>query len=313
MAGAEEEGEEGAAGGGGGGAAAGAGTPPQHQQQGGQGGQEEITSSTAYLLVYRQRGAELPGVALDPGQLSWLEEAGARLAAARQEAAAGYAAAKEELLDGRAARQEEVRGVVEAAGTLGEGDAGCFVAAEWLAKWADADVVARGGSVGGGAAEGGPPAHAEGGVDGSIGRGGGGGGGGSSSGVDAIDNSLLLCPHGRLDPGAAASAARRVSTPAWEQLAATYRGGPRLGPADACHECLAAQLAAVAAAEDSQGLRDQFLAVAAALVEEGGAEAVQAEGLVPAYWVSKPWLRWVGLLLLLLGRGGRGGRVGGFG
>lgn len=32
---------------------------------------------------------------------------------------------------------------------------------------------------------------------------------------------------------------RRISTPAWEQLRATYKGGPQLQPTDACPTCLA--------------------------------------------------------------------------
>ena len=34
---------------------------------------------------------------------------------------------------------------------------------------------------------------------------------------------------------------RRISTPAWEQLRSSYKGGPELQPGDACPTCLAAK------------------------------------------------------------------------
>lgn len=46
--------------------------------------------------------------------------------------------------------------------------------------------------------------------------------------------------------------ARRISTPAWQQLCASYRGGPELGPEDACPACLAALLDGIVAKEDTQ-------------------------------------------------------------
>ena len=48
----------------------------------------------------------------------------------------------------------------------------------------------------------------------------------------------------------------------------------------------------MAAAEDSQELRERFLAVAAAIegVEGAGAEGKDPGVAPPAYFVSKPWL-----------------------
>lgn len=58
-----------------------------------------------------------------------------------------------------------------------------------------------------------------------------------------------LPPPSRHPPSAAA---RRISTPAWQALLESCRGGPELSPADACPVCLAAQLDAIAAQEDTQ-------------------------------------------------------------
>lgn len=48
------------------------------------------------------------------------------------------------------------------------------------------------------------------------------------------------------------AAARRISTQAWQALQESCRGGPELSPGDACPICLAAQLDAISAHEDTQ-------------------------------------------------------------
>ena len=208
---------------------------------GGQQGGEEIVSSNAYLLVYRRRGEELPLVPLDEPQQAALAAAQAALADEQERAAATWADAKEKLVQRQAARQAEVRALVDAAGQLdagacrcrgginnrvaslaggcgvgvwdgwppappeqqpcslagrpvrgpgpdrcppapcpnsvpppprarAPGDAGRFVARDWLQAWAD------------------------GGVEG--------------EGPGPVDNSPLLCPHGKLDPAKLPGAGR---------------------------------------------------------------------------------------------------------
>ena len=103
------------------------------------------------------------------------------------------------MLGGQEAGQEVAHAQPAGAGPSGArgssclpaGDLGRFVATEWLSAWADGDPATP------------PP---------------------------PIDNSPLLCPHGRLDP-AKMAAAKRISTPSWEQLQSTYKGGPQVrGP-----------------------------------------------------------------------------------
>ncbi|KAI3431674.1 hypothetical protein D9Q98_004721 [Chlorella vulgaris] len=223
--------------------------PGQQQQQQLQ-QEEEIVSSNAYLLVYRRKGANLPMVPLDSEQEAALAAARAGFAEEQQRSAAAYADAKQQLLQRQQERQEEVRRIVETAAALEEGDSGRFVASEWLTKWADAGVEA------------GTP--------------------------EPIDNSPLLCPHGggKLDPNKAATDARRISTPAWQQLCASYRGGPELGPEDACPACLAALLDGIVAKEDTQGLKEHFLTVAALVLAGEGPE----QGLAQDFFVSSTWL-----------------------
>ncbi|GAB4823725.1 hypothetical protein N2152v2_010771 [Parachlorella kessleri] len=207
----------------------------------------EIVSQNAYLLVYRQRGAELPLVPLDAASQQWLAEARGRLEEEYQRRCSEYAAAKEGVVQRTQQRQEEVRSVVEAAVVLQEDDPGRYVASAWLHSWAEAD---------------------------------------GSSTIDPIDNSALLCTHGKLDPNKTQDM-RHISTPAWEQLRSSYKGGPELQPRDACPTCLAAKLDAVVASEDNQERRDHFLALAAQL-EEAAANGEEADDA--SYFVSRPWL-----------------------
>ncbi|PSC68725.1 ubiquitin carboxyl-terminal hydrolase 26 [Micractinium conductrix] len=222
--------------------------PPQQAQPQQAEQQQEIVSSNAYLLVYRRRGAELPQVPLDADQAAGPAAAARRMAEEAQAAADAYAASKAQLLERQAARQGEVRGVVETAAQLEDGDPGRFVTAEWLEQWANSGVEAD---------PGGP-----------------------------IDNSPLLCPHSKLDP-AKIGAARRISTLAWEQLQESCRGGPPLGPADACPACLAEQLDLIAAKEDTEEQYQQFLAIAREL--EGG--QMPPESCSQDFFISQQWLK----------------------
>ncbi|KAL4440027.1 hypothetical protein ABPG75_003028 [Micractinium tetrahymenae] len=209
---------------------------------------DEIVSSNAYLLVYRQRGAELPMVPLAADQEAALASAAQQYAELQGAAAEAYATSKAQLLERQAARQAEVRAVVEAAVKLEEGDTGRFVSSEWLEKWAGSGVEA------------GP--------------------------TDPIDNAPLLCPHGKLDPGQI-KAARRVSTAAWEQLRELCRGGPELGPGDACPTCLVALLDTICAKEDTEEQYGRYQAVARLLDEGEGLE----HGLAQDFLISHSWLK----------------------
>ena len=94
-------------------------------------------------------------------------------------------------------RRELVRSIAAHLPVAGAGEECRLVASDWLTTWANA-----------------PPTEA----------------------VPAIDNSELVCQHGRLDP-AAWSSAKRVSLVGWTELHARHGGGPEVGPNDLCEEC----------------------------------------------------------------------------
>jgi ubiquitin carboxyl-terminal hydrolase 48 len=56
--------------------------------------------------------------------------------------------------------------------------------------------------------------------------------------VPEIDNSVLLCPHGKLAPSAL-PLMKRVSVDSWNALIQRYKGGPCLGVGSECNECIA--------------------------------------------------------------------------
>jgi ubiquitin carboxyl-terminal hydrolase 48 len=204
-------------------------------------------SSNAYLLVYRRRGEALPLVPLDTEQEAALAAARESLESEQQQAVTTYAEAKQRLVERQATRQTEVRTVMEAAACLENGDLGCFVPLAWLDGWANGGVEAA---------------------------------------PDPVDNSQLLCPHSKLDP-AKVPTARRISTQAWQALQESCRGGPELSPADACAICLAAQLDAISAHEDTQAQLDRYAAMADALAKGDG----PAQGLSEDFYISATWLQ----------------------
>ena len=64
--------------------------------------------------------------------------------------------------------------------------------------------------------------------------------------------SPAACPSAHLPALSLPAVARRISTPAWEQLRSSCRGGPELAPSDACPTCLAAHLDGVAAGHETE-------------------------------------------------------------
>ncbi len=102
--------------------------------------------------------------------------------------------------------QQEVRQILETAATVDPGDDGRFISTAWLQEWAGDSEAAPG----------------------------------------PIDNSVLLCMHGGLDP-AKVTFMKRISSLAWEQLQ-VGGGGLQPGPSVAvmaaafaagsgCHWC----------------------------------------------------------------------------
>lgn len=75
----------------------------------------EITSSNAYLLLYRQRNAPLPKINLDDETIQWLSEAKQRLEQEHNDKCEEYQERKTMMMQQREERQEKVRTAVELA------------------------------------------------------------------------------------------------------------------------------------------------------------------------------------------------------
>lgn len=99
---------------------------------------DSILSCTAYQLLYRRRGAQLPDVALGAAAEAWVAAGKAAGAGQGAEAAGAYAKTKAELLDRRRRRQESVREFVEAAAAVEDGEQGALLPAAWLQRLCDA-------------------------------------------------------------------------------------------------------------------------------------------------------------------------------
>ena len=80
---------------------------------------------------------------------------------------------------------------------------------------------------------------------------------------------------------------KRISYIAWEELKQRGGGGPELGPADTCTECLLDLLDAVASADEQGQATQAAIIMAQALDEQDVGAVAAAEG----YYVSKSWLQ----------------------
>ena len=186
---------------------------------------ERIISNNAYLLLYRRRDVSLTGVQLCDTVEEWIRTSRQEFRNEFELQSRNYLKSKEEVEVQTLRRREEVRSAVEASMSKPDGDPGCFIALDWLHKWADGDGTVS---------------------------------------VPPIDNAPLLCPHGRLDPSKI-SLSRRLPTHVFAQLVDRHRGGPELGPSDTCSRCLQQRLAEVIAREDSEEARERYVKLAAAL------------------------------------------------
>jgi len=304
----------------------------------------EITSSNAYLLLYRQRNAPLPTINLDDEVIQWLSEAKQRLEQEHNDKCEEYQGRKNLMMQQREERQEKVRTAVELAAvpfcspilattntTTGDGgesnndlinngvggggsgkkcsrassigksrgrqqqeqhqqqqqqeqkpsisndtkigvlqdndgDGGRFISSEWLQKWVDDDVFglpppplattttttdddddAKKSSKK-------EPNKAAATAPTAV-----------TSQINPIDNGILLCPHQKLDPSKVASLSKRISKAGWQHINNLERGGPELSLDDTCPHCLSAILDTIAATEDSQEKRDNFVGLGAQL------------------------------------------------
>lgn len=229
----------------------------------------KITSSNAYLLVYKQRGVDLPHVDLDEEVVGMLSSARETYLREHEINVIKYQESKQALVKQREEQQGLVRSIFEMMPPDAD-DVGRCIPTEWLMRWADADSI-------------------------------------NCVEVAPIDTSTLLCEHHKLSPLKFSTSGKRVSSRAWEQLNALYKGGPELTPLDACTSCLIQRLEGMAQAEDSQGQRDKYLAMAARLekavlargaggMEEDGRDVHGASEMhgEPEYYVSRVWLNsWV--------------------
>jgi len=245
-----------------------------------------VTSSNAYLLVYKRRGAgagssdEATGrtattvatKSMPPAVTAWLEMQKAMLDADFQKKVDGHRQIAEDRSREVDQRRKLVRDILGASRTLGDGggdgdnsitnanvypDAGRFVMSSWLETWVNAE-----------------PKDA----------------------VPPVDNRALLCPHNALDPSKV-QAAKRLSTGAWEQIVEMYGGAPALGLNDTCRECLLEQVDSILLQEDVEVNRDLYLAMCddldldSARGSQGGVAAGATTGKTQSYFVGKQWLK----------------------
>ncbi|KAG1677224.1 hypothetical protein FOA52_013422 [Chlamydomonas sp. UWO 241] len=178
-----------------------------------------VTSSNAYMLLYRQRGfSEPPSLAataqLPPAAASHVAE----MAAAWAERNSTYLARRAEVLSSVEARRVSIREVLSVAplpadSVEAEEGGGRWVSAAWLEEWASA--------------EGDPK---------------------------PIANAQLLCRHAKLDPGRVKDV-KRVSEAAWKALVGAHGGGPELCTTDFCTLCIKSDLQKRILAEQADNVR----------------------------------------------------------
>lgn len=98
-----------------------------------------------------------------------------------------------------------------------------------------------------------------------------------------IDNSELLCEHGKVPP-AKVSVMKRISEAAWARLQSKYGGGPELSADNCCIECIIENARSVASASCFKNERMKIKQ----MLEDAGATAGIQAGF---YYVSKTWLQ----------------------
>ncbi|KAI5076548.1 hypothetical protein GOP47_0008613 [Adiantum capillus-veneris] len=97
-----------------------------------------------------------------------------------------------------------------------------------------------------------------------------------------IDNSNLLCEHGKVHPSSV-TAMKRISEKAWNSLQSQYRGGPQLSADDCCIECVMENAKNVASVRSFKSERARIMQ----LLENANAST----GAGKFYFVSRAWLQ----------------------
>ncbi|KAL3150109.1 hypothetical protein ABBQ38_013448 [Trebouxia sp. C0009 RCD-2024] len=198
----------------------------------------DITSSNAYMLMYKRRswqspqGSPLAVVPIPESLRGYIKEENQRFDAACSE----FQSTQQKVREAVKEQQNTVRNILQLA-PVPQDEPDCrFVSADWLAKWADSDPE-----------------------------------------LTSIDNSSLQCPHGKLLPNKPAEM-KRISYIAWEELQQRCGGGPDLGPTDVCAVCLLDMLDAMACADEQGQATQTALALAEALDEQEVSTAAACEG-----------------------------------
>ncbi|KAH7422547.1 hypothetical protein KP509_12G013700 [Ceratopteris richardii] len=97
-----------------------------------------------------------------------------------------------------------------------------------------------------------------------------------------IDNSELLCEHGKLHPSSV-TLMKRISKRAWDSLFSQYGGGPELSAEDYCIECIMENAKNVASVSSFKSERARIKL----MLDNGGVSPVDEK----FYFVSKTWLQ----------------------
>jgi ubiquitin C-terminal hydrolase len=184
-----------------------------------------VTSSNAYLLVYKKRNdVKQQGVSsqreMQNGFGAWMADQKRKLDEEFQKTVDAHKKIVDDTHRAIDRRRKLVRDVLESSKKIEEGeDEGLLVTLSWLESWVNSEP---------------------------------------KDSISAIDNSALLCPHDKLDPSKV-QASKRLSTGAWQQLYEMYGGGPMLGASSTCRDCLLEQLDSILLAEDVEVNRELYL------------------------------------------------------
>ena len=274
-----------------------------------------VTSSNAYLLVYKRRDGEPTGEAdagvpvvdvttgaeiypsgtklasskigvgvapskaaaspYPPALAAWLRKQKSKLDADFQKKVDVHQQMADDTRRRVDQRRDLVRGVLDASRSVEEDDYGFFVTSNWLEAWVNAEP---------------------------------------KDPVPPVDNRALLCPHDALDPSKV-QAAKRLSTGAWQQISDMYGGAPVLRLKDTCRECLLEQLDSILLQEDVEVNRELYLDMcdeldldggggsrrnkkakiassdAIEIAAMGGEENPKKNAIMKGFFVGKQWLR----------------------
>lgn len=174
---------------------------------------QDLSSKDAYMLMYSRNNTKHGSCVPLPGCRDKLPEGTRKLLDSQErDRVAAEAEAERKLVAMRGAveeRRAHIRSVIAVMPPSAEKpEDSYFVDSEWLARWANT-----------------PPEEE----------------------LPPIDNSDLVCPHGKLEP-TAWSMAKRISGEAWAALHAQWQGGPVLPLESLCKQCTQEQLEQIVAA-----------------------------------------------------------------